>query len=282
MRVIESDKGIDALEMNGRPGFAQDPRLAPADGQGPARSHRGDQDLGRHRAHRRLRQEHRQAHPAAQNQQAPPEAARGSIPRMGELAIKLINAVLSAYANDDAEGLIAAWRSDESIDEMYNSLFRELLTYMMEDPRNIGASHPSAVHRQEHRTYRRPRHQHRRNGAFPGPWQAHRRDAPQGRYDQCCDQWLNDRAGPTRPAASTATDGRAKPVVLVVEDEPALADLAQIQPRSRRLPGGRSHEWRGSPGEGAGRNPRPHPPRLDAAAGFGHRGLAARSAARRI
>lgn len=59
---------------------------------------------------------------------------------MGDLAIKLINAVLSAYANDDAEGLIAAWRSDESIDEMYNSLFRELLTYMMEDPRNIGAS----------------------------------------------------------------------------------------------------------------------------------------------
>jgi phosphate transport system protein len=59
---------------------------------------------------------------------------------MGDLAIKLISAVLSAYANDDAEGLIAAWRSDESIDEMYNSLFRELLTYMMEDPRNIGAS----------------------------------------------------------------------------------------------------------------------------------------------
>ena len=32
----------------------------------------------------------------------------------------------------------AAWRRDEEVDEMYNSLFRELLTYMMEDPRNIG------------------------------------------------------------------------------------------------------------------------------------------------
>ena len=30
------------------------------------------------------------------------------------------------------------WRSDEEIDELYNSLFRELLTYMMEDPRTIG------------------------------------------------------------------------------------------------------------------------------------------------
>jgi phosphate transport system protein len=30
------------------------------------------------------------------------------------------------------------WRHDEEIDNLYNSLFRELLTYMMEDPRNIG------------------------------------------------------------------------------------------------------------------------------------------------
>ena len=30
------------------------------------------------------------------------------------------------------------WRGDEEIDAVYNSLFRELLTYMMEDPRNIG------------------------------------------------------------------------------------------------------------------------------------------------
>jgi len=30
------------------------------------------------------------------------------------------------------------WRHDEEIDQLYNSLFRELLTYMMEDPRNIG------------------------------------------------------------------------------------------------------------------------------------------------
>ena len=31
------------------------------------------------------------------------------------------------------------WRHDEDIDALYNSIFRELLTYMMEDPRMIGA-----------------------------------------------------------------------------------------------------------------------------------------------
>ena len=37
----------------------------------------------------------------------------------------------------DAEAAEAVWRRDEEIDELYNSLFRELLTYMMEDPRTI-------------------------------------------------------------------------------------------------------------------------------------------------
>lgn len=138
MRVIESDKGIDALEMI----VAQDSLKILALRQPMAKDLReviaaikisADieriGDYAKNIAKRALQL----------NQQAPLKPT-GSIPRMGDLAIKLINAVLSAYANDDAEGLIAAWRSDESIDEMYNSLFRELLTYMMEDPRNIGAS----------------------------------------------------------------------------------------------------------------------------------------------
>ncbi|MBI2255753.1 MAG: phosphate signaling complex protein PhoU [Proteobacteria bacterium] len=138
MRVIESDKGIDALEMT----VAQDSLKILALRQPMAKDLReviaaikisADieriGDYAKNIAKRTLQL----------NQQAPLKPT-GSIPRMGELAMKLINAVLSAYANDDAEGLLAAWRSDESIDEMYNSLFRELLTYMMEDPRNIGAS----------------------------------------------------------------------------------------------------------------------------------------------
>jgi len=46
--------------------------------------------------------------------------------------------VLDAYAERDADKALGVWRRDERIDAMYNSLFREMLTYMMEDPRNIG------------------------------------------------------------------------------------------------------------------------------------------------
>ncbi len=70
--------------------------------------------------------------------QAPPVRPAHLIPRMGKLAQAIIKDTLDAYAAEDADKAIAAWRRDEEVDEMYNSLFRELLTYMMEDPRNIG------------------------------------------------------------------------------------------------------------------------------------------------
>ena len=57
---------------------------------------------------------------------------------MAELALRQLKDVLDAYAERDADKALAVWRNDEQIDAMYNSLFRELLTYMMEDPRNIG------------------------------------------------------------------------------------------------------------------------------------------------
>lgn len=63
-----------------------------------------------------------------------------SIGRMGRLAQGQLKAVLDAYSNRDAQVAMEVWRQDEEIDEMYNSIFRELLTYMMEDPRTIGAS----------------------------------------------------------------------------------------------------------------------------------------------
>lgn len=59
---------------------------------------------------------------------------------MVELALRQLKTVLDAFAERDAEKALSVWRSDEEIDAMYNSLFRELLTYMMEDPRNIGLS----------------------------------------------------------------------------------------------------------------------------------------------
>jgi phosphate transport system protein len=58
--------------------------------------------------------------------------------RMGRLALGRLKDVLDAYAQRDETKALEVWRSDEEIDALYNSIFRELLTYMMEDPRNIG------------------------------------------------------------------------------------------------------------------------------------------------
>ena len=58
--------------------------------------------------------------------------------RMGQLAQEQLKNVLDAYSQNDAGKAMAVWRSDEGLDALYNSIFRELLTYMMEDPRMIG------------------------------------------------------------------------------------------------------------------------------------------------
>jgi phosphate transport system protein len=49
-----------------------------------------------------------------------------------------LGAVLMAYRNRDAAAALAVWEADSVIDGLFTSLFRELLTYMMEDPRSIG------------------------------------------------------------------------------------------------------------------------------------------------
>jgi len=61
-----------------------------------------------------------------------------ALPRMTRLALMLIKDVIDAYVARDADKAFAVWVRDEELDEMYASLFRVLLTYMMEDPRNIG------------------------------------------------------------------------------------------------------------------------------------------------
>jgi phosphate transport system protein len=71
--------------------------------------------------------------------QMPPVKPLHAIPRMSRLAQGIIKDVLDAYVDRDVDKAVAAWARDEEVDEMYTSLFRELLTYMMEDPRNISA-----------------------------------------------------------------------------------------------------------------------------------------------
>ena len=60
-----------------------------------------------------------------------------AISRMAGIAQGMIKDVLDSFRDRDVERAMAVWRRDEDVDESYNSLFRELLTYMMEDPRRI-------------------------------------------------------------------------------------------------------------------------------------------------
>ena len=62
-----------------------------------------------------------------------------SIDRMGKLVLNRLTSVLDAYTRSDLDRALAVWSQDDEVDEHYNSLFRELLTYMMGDPRTITA-----------------------------------------------------------------------------------------------------------------------------------------------
>ena len=66
----------------------------------------------------------------------PSKLLRG-VEHMASLVLGQLKQVLDAYASRDLPSALAVWKGDEEIDAMCTSLFRELLTYMMEDPRNI-------------------------------------------------------------------------------------------------------------------------------------------------
>jgi phosphate transport system protein len=72
------------------------------------------------------------------NQSEPVQLTR-SIERMGKIAAQHLKQVLDAYANRDVQAALDVWSHDDNIDAHYNSLFRELLTYMIEDPRTISS-----------------------------------------------------------------------------------------------------------------------------------------------
>ena len=66
----------------------------------------------------------------------PTKLIRG-VEHMGALVLAQLKEVLDSYAGHDLKKAMAVWNGDEEVDAMCTSLFRELLTYMMEDPRNI-------------------------------------------------------------------------------------------------------------------------------------------------
>ena len=69
--------------------------------------------------------------------EALPRKLMSGLVRMGRMAQEELKNILDAYGRNDADLAMEVWRADEDLDALYNSIFRELLTYMMEDPRNI-------------------------------------------------------------------------------------------------------------------------------------------------
>jgi phosphate transport system protein len=59
------------------------------------------------------------------------------IAHMARMVQENLKAVIDAVSETDAAKAIAVWRSDQAVDDIYNTIFRELITYMIEDPRNI-------------------------------------------------------------------------------------------------------------------------------------------------
>ena len=65
-----------------------------------------------------------------------PRLLRG-VEHMSEMVSAQLKEVLDAYGARDEKRAVGVWKRDGEVDAMYTSLFRELLTYMMEDPRHI-------------------------------------------------------------------------------------------------------------------------------------------------
>jgi len=61
------------------------------------------------------------------------------LPRIGQSCLSMVKDVLDAYVERDADKATAVWHRDSEVDELYTSLFRELVTYMLEDPRTISS-----------------------------------------------------------------------------------------------------------------------------------------------
>jgi phosphate transport system protein len=61
----------------------------------------------------------------------------GGIAHMTRLVQENLKLIIDAIGENDTEKAVLVWRADQAVDDIYNALFRELVTYMMEDPRNI-------------------------------------------------------------------------------------------------------------------------------------------------
>jgi phosphate transport system protein len=61
----------------------------------------------------------------------------GGLTHLARLVQENLKLTVDAVGDSDPERAIQVWRADQVVDDIYTAIFRELITYMMEDPRNI-------------------------------------------------------------------------------------------------------------------------------------------------
>ena len=84
------------------------------------------------------------------------------VSHVSEISIGMLRRSLDAFARLDAAAAARVIAEDAAIDEEFRAILRQLITFMMEDPRTISTSHQRRVGRQGVRAHRRPCQEHRR------------------------------------------------------------------------------------------------------------------------
>ena len=219
--AVEQDPAVDALERDVegqvirmlalRQPMAQDLRQIVA----------ALEDHRRAGADRRLRRQRGQALDRAGSSSRCRSACPASR-NMTRLVQENLKLVVDAVGENDAAKAVQVWRSDQAVDDIYNAIFRELVTYMMEDPRNITpCTHLLFIAKNlerigDHATNIAETVHYTVTGEQPAG------EPAQGRH-------LVLRRHPCEPISAMAAmepmSGQAKPLVLVVEDEAALATM---------------------------------------------------------
>lgn len=67
----------------------------------------------------------------------PPLKPLIDLPRMAQISQEMLRASLDAFVAEDEKRALAITPRDEQVDQLYNQIFRELITYMIEDPRTV-------------------------------------------------------------------------------------------------------------------------------------------------
>ena len=192
----------------------------------------------------------------------PQKLIRG-VEHMAALVLAQLKQVLDAYAGRDLAKALAVWKGDEEIDAMCTSLFRELLTYMMEDPRNI----TFCIHLMFCAKNIERMGDHATNIAetvhymVEGP--PDRRPAAEGRH--------HGRRSP--PSIERKAHERNEPAHPDRRGRRAADAAAALQPRSRGLRGRDRGARRRGRHAAQGTPARPRGPRLDAAGPLRHRAV---------